>query len=367
MTFAPMITAYFARQFTAGVLAVFLPLTAITLIFDTGELLRRAASKADATFSVVVQMGLFRLPHLIEELVPFAILFGAVFAFWRLNRSNEMVVARAAGVSVWQFLAPPVLIALGIGLFMIAAFNPLASALSERAEQMENEYLRRQASFLELSGSGLWLRQTDAGKASFLRAHAIANENDSIRMDEVSVFQFSEDNRFVRRIDAREARLRDGYWDLQSVWVMQPEQPPEQIDTLRLDTTLTPARIQNSFAPPKTLSFWELPAFIDVLEDAGFSAVAHRLHFHSMLASPVIACVMVLFAAAFTVRPQQRRGTTLHSIVGAALTGFLLYTFDRVISEIGSSAAIPVVLAAWAPAGVGLALGLAALLHLEDG
>ncbi|MEX2643377.1 MAG: LPS export ABC transporter permease LptG [Acetobacterales bacterium] len=367
MNITLIISAYFARQFIGGVLTILLPLIGITLLFDTGELLRRAATKAEATFGVVLQMAMLRLPTLIEELVPFAILFGAMLAFWRLNKSNEMIVARAAGVSVWQFLTPPILIAGAIGLFMITVFNPLASALTVRAEQLEDHYLRRQTSFLALSGSGLWLRQVDSGKASFLRAEGVTKEQDTVRLGGVTVFQFAADNSFERRLDASAAYLHEGYWELDQVWVMQPDEPPYRRDALQLDTTLTPSRIQNSFAPPKTLSFWELPAFIRVLEEAGFSAVPHRLHWHSMLASPLIACVMVLLAAAFTVRPQQRKGNMLQSVVGGALTGFLLYTLNRVIAEIGGSAAIPVMLAAWTPACVGLALGLAALLHLEDG
>jgi lipopolysaccharide export system permease protein len=35
--------------------------------------------------------------------------------------------------------------------------------------------------------------------------------------------------------------------------------------------------------------------------------------------------------------------------------------------EFGQSGALPVVLAAWAPAGAGLMLAVALLLHLEDG
>ena len=57
-------------------------------------------------FWLLLEMAALKLPHMAQEIMPFAILFGTMMAFWRLTRSNELVVARAAGVSVWQFLTP---------------------------------------------------------------------------------------------------------------------------------------------------------------------------------------------------------------------------------------------------------------------
>ncbi|MCW8971457.1 MAG: LptF/LptG family permease, partial [Rhodospirillales bacterium] len=129
---------------------------------------------------------------------------------------------------------------------------------------------------------------------------------------------------------------------------------------------LTINRIQDSFSPPETMSFWDLPAFIDTLENAGFSAIRHRLHLHSLLATPLLLCAMVLIAATFTLR-QSRKGGTVYVVSGGVLTGFLLYFFSDVVFALGLSDSIPVVLAAWTPSGVSMLLGLAMLLHLEDG
>ena len=75
---------------------------------------------------------------------------------------------------------------------------------------------------------------------------------------------------------------------------------------------------------------------------------------------------MVLIAATFSLRLTRRGGTGL-LILGGLFAGFLLYTVSDVVLAFGLSATIPVVLAAWAPAGVFTLLGLAMLFHLEDG
>ena len=72
-------------------------------------------------------MSLLRVPSILEQTLPFAVLFGAMGAFLALSRRLELVVARASGVSAWQFLTPAILIAgvLGIGAATVSTpFRP---------------------------------------------------------------------------------------------------------------------------------------------------------------------------------------------------------------------------------------------------
>jgi lipopolysaccharide export system permease protein len=131
-------------------------------------------------------------------------------------------------------------------------------------------------------------------------------------------------------------------------------------------TNLTPKKIEESFASPDTMSFWQLPSFIELLEASGFSAQRHRLYFDSLLARPFLLCAMVLVAAIFSLRMQRRGGTTL-MIVGGVFAGFMLYFISEMVFTLGLSATIPVALAAWTPAGISTLLGTTFLLHLEDG
>ncbi len=82
-------------------------LSGLVSLFDFIELLRRSATKPDATFGLVLQIAALRLPYIAMQILPFAVLLGGIIAFWRLTRSSELIVARAAGVSAWQFLAAP--------------------------------------------------------------------------------------------------------------------------------------------------------------------------------------------------------------------------------------------------------------------
>ena len=105
------LSIYFGRQFTIAVLFMLAALAALVSLFDFLELLRESATAPHASFGIIVEMEFLRVPWTLLQILPFAVLLGGIFAFWRLSRSSELVVARAAGVSAWQFLAMPVLLA----------------------------------------------------------------------------------------------------------------------------------------------------------------------------------------------------------------------------------------------------------------
>lgn len=355
---------YIGRQFLFWFGCVILALVGIILLFDTIELIRRTSSREDATLSVVLGMAIFKTPHMIEKAVPFAILFGGMFSLWRLNRSNEIVVVRAAGVSAWQFLLPVIVLAAAIGAFKVMLFNPFASAMLLRYEQLEAKYIRGKSSLAAVSEEGIWMRQST--KTGHYVMHARMVAPNEMRLDGVIIFLMRNQDTFVGRIDAPIARLRDGYWALEKARITGPSQPPRFLAQYRIETNLTPENIQDSFAPPETMSFWALPHFIAVLEAAGFSGLRHQLYWHAQMAHPLLLIAMVLLAATFSLRQVRRGGTSL-LVVGGITTGFLLYFLSDVVSALGVSARIPVILAAWSPAAVSCLLGVAMTFHLEDG
>jgi lipopolysaccharide export system permease protein len=367
MRLSSTLSLYIGRHFLLYFGALFALFVLLILLFDCIELLRRAAGRPDVTFGMAVELALLKLPHMGQQTFPFAVLFGGMAAFWRLTRNNELVVTRSAGVSVWQFLLPVLVLAFLLGLFRITVLNPFASTLLARFERLENVLLKGSQSSPAMSSSGdIWLRQAGQRGQAVLHASGIFLQSKHVELRNVVVFQYEGTDRFLGRIDAERAYLEDGFWRLTKVRKYQPEKSPRVENEYRLETDLTLTKIQDSFAPPETMSFWDLPGFIDSLRNAGFSAIRHRLYMHSLLAAPFLMAAMVFLAATFTLRHVRRGGTTF--IIGCGvLTGFVLYFFSDVVFALGLSGGIPIVLAAWTPSGVTTLLGVAMLLHLEDG
>ncbi len=364
------LSLYIARGFTLAVLAMVAALSLLVSLFDFIELLRRSASKPDVGFGLVAEIAALRLPWIMMEILPFAVLLGGIIAFWRLTRASELIVARAAGVSAWQFLAAPVLCAVALGGFATAAISPVSAVMRARAGALDDTYLRTGGGPLTLAGGQLWLRQADRGLdpqgVAILHAEHVNLKGNELGAAGISVFRLAPGDRLLQRIDAVGAHLRPGVWLLDLARTVTPGKLPSAPAGMRLPTDLTVARVQESFAEPDTFSVWTLPGFIALLERSGFSAIRHRLHFQSLLALPLLCGTMCLLAAGFSMRPS-RRGGVAQMIGSGIAAGFALFMVSKVAAEFGQSGALPVTLAAWAPTASGLLFAVALLLHLEDG
>ena len=231
-------------------------------------------------------------------------------------------------------------------------------------EILEARYIRGKSSLAALANQGLWFRQSTGDGHYILHARSISTSD--VRLNNVIVFLMQDGDRFIGRIDAKSATLESGFWRLDNAVLTEPNKAPVRFDLRRLPTDLTSGNINDSFAPPETISFWALPGFIKVLENAGFSGVRHMLHWHTHLALPLMLAAVVILAATFSLRPIRRGGAAVLLVSGVG-TGFLLYFLSDVVYALGVSSKLPVALAAWSPALITSFLAVAVLLHLEDG
>ncbi len=370
MTATLTLSVYIVRQFSLAVCGMLLALSGLVAMFDFIELLRRSASHPDVSFGLVAQIAALRLPFVAMQILPFAVLLGGILCFWRLTRSSELIVARAAGISAWEFLTAPTLCAMLFGIIATALISPVSSVMLARAESLDNTFLRSGGGPLALNGGQLWLRQSDhqisPQGVAIIHAQSVEVHRKQLIAHRVSVFRLDGEDRLLTRIEAIRATLGSGRWLLENASAIRPDQLPQPPAVISLPTDLTVNRVQESFASPDTLSVWALPGFIALLDRSGFSSIRHRLHFQALLALPLLAATMTLVSAGFSMRPA-RRGGVAKMIGSGVAAGFALFVVSKVAEEIGQSGALPVVLAAWAPAAAGLMFSIALLLHTEDG
>ena len=361
---------YITRRFVLAVLGMLAALAGLFSLFDYIELLRRAVSHPDATLNILIEIAALHIPWMALQLLPFATLLGGIYCFWRLAHGSELVVIRATGLSAWQFLFAPVAAAILMGALGTFAITPLSAAFYAAAERLDDHYIRNNDGPVSLEGGEIWLRQDDSGLTAhgvaILHGHYARLEQGHLAASQVSVFRLDERDRLIERVEARQAALLAGQWQLDQAQTIRPDELPGPRQNMSLPTDLTLDRVKQSFASPDSLSVWALPRFIRLMEQAGFSSVKHRLHLQSLLALPLLCGTMALVAAGFSMRPA-RRGGVMRMLSSGVAAGFALFAFSRFADEFGQSGALPAVLAAWAPAAAGLLLAVTLLLHLEDG
>jgi lipopolysaccharide export system permease protein len=355
---------YFGMRFLTTLTAVLLGVFALIVLLDYVESMRRMADVPNVSALLVAKISLYRVPQIGERILPFCVLIGAMSCFLGLSRRLELVVSRAAGMSAWQFTTPAIVVALGIGIFATAVFNPVAAVLQERSKRLEAEVSGNSPEGLQATVNGFWVSQRSDNNLSVL--NAAGSRDQGVVLTKVSAFVFDQANHFLERIEANTAVLEVGHWRLDDAHIYAPGQPPVDRDAYLLATNLTPEQVRETFSTPETVPFWQLPYYIGMAERAGLTASAYRLQYQKLLARPFMLAAMVLLAAAFSLR-FFRMGGVQKMVLGGLASGFMLYIMSKLTDDLSKAELITPTIAAWMPALVGALTGFVALLYLEDG
>src|SRR4029079_2483013 len=149
---AGTLARYFGLRFINAVLIVFVGIFALVALIDYIELMRRAGDIPNVSAALVAKPSFYRVPQVVERILPFCVLIGAMSCYLNLSRRLELVVARSAGMSAWQFVMPPIVPAFVFGLIATAIYNPISATLQERSKRFETELFGHTATGLSRSG-----------------------------------------------------------------------------------------------------------------------------------------------------------------------------------------------------------------------
>lgn len=358
-----VLARYFGLRFLSAVLIVFAGIFSLAALIDYVELTRRASDIPGVSALIIAKTAVYRIPQLTERLMPFCVLIGAMSCYLNLSRRLELVIARAAGVSAWQFVAPAIFVAFVLGIFATAIYNPMSAYMQEQAKKLEATIFGDSSNARE-AGGRFWIRQrADNGEAII---SANASRNQGIELSGVTIFTFENDGRFKERIQAKTAVLGRSAWAITDARIFPLSQAPRSVPTMALPTNLTPEQVRESFATPETVPFWDLPQYITIAERAGLVAAGYRLQFQKLLSRPFLLSAMVILAAAVSLR-FFRFGGVQKMVLSGILAGFMLYVLSKITEDMAKAELLHPVAAAWFPALIGGVTGFVALLYQEDG
>ena len=348
MISATTLRRYIARKFLTTILGAFFLCSILIFMIDFVEMLRQAGKYGSVPAATLLWITLLRLPAYTEILLSFAVLVGTIGTLLILNRKSELAVMRGAGMSVWQFLRPGLTVALILGLFAVLVYNPLAANARTEAERLFAQVFGKESNFLRSQSEGNWLRQDGPDGPSVMTAGAVGDKGRVLTA--VTAFQYDRKDRFLERVDAAKATLRDGFWQAEDAWV----------------TRVGRERVQDALGTVISISLFELPGLIEVAEKAGLSPISYKVQYQLLLSRPFLLMAMVLLGATVSLR-SFRSGGIQTMVVTGMLGGFGFFLMAEVSRQIGVAGLVSPESAVWVPVATSMCLSLTVLLHQEDG
>ncbi|WBU57327.1 LPS export ABC transporter permease LptG [Paracoccus sediminicola] len=366
MTLARYVAMRYLRAFLL-LAGVFL---AILLLIDMVEQIRRFSDDG-ISLGGAARLSALSVAGSFYNILPLIGLLGGIMLFLGLSRSSEMVAIRASGRSGLRCVMAPAVMALIIGVAAVAVLNPMVAATEAKYSDAVARIESGAPQTVSLGDDAVWLRQAIGEGGGQMMIRAARTSPDATTLYEASFVIYEPETGPALRIEAQEATLTPGEWMLTGVkeWSLSdanPEAAARETEQLRLPTELTADRIRDGFGRPQAVPVWELPAYIDGLKRAGFSALRHQVWFQMELALPLTLAAMVMIASAFTMRHMRGRKTG-GLVLGAFAAGLGLFFLRNMAQVLGDNAGVPPALAGWAPPVVALLFAVGALLQLEDG
>lgn len=357
------LSRYIAGRTLRGIGLAFLIVTAIIALVDFVEASRNIGVDADLSpIEVLILTGL-KVPKLIEQTIPFVVLFGVMGALAGMNRRSELTVMRAAGLSAWRFLRPALVVSAILGIIWSTAINPLSSRMMGEHDARANKALG------SLQTSEVWLREGSDTARRVIQAESVDLATKTLVNPAFYEMRVNADGEtiFDRRFDAEKAQLlTPGFWTLDGVIENAPNEATRRSEKISLPTTINVDDLRDQSGQRIDPPFWAIHDEIKANEKAGFSARELRLQFHKLLALPFLLVAMTFIAAGVSMH-LVRSGGTLRLLIMGSVLGFAVFFSDSVVTAFGEVAVLPVILAAWTVPALVLLLGIIHLARIEDG
>ena len=360
---------YIASHFFKSTMLIFLLFFALIVGVDLIELSKTLAKSGNGVFGDIFNIAILRAPSIAGRVLPFAVLFGATLSLLLLNRRLELVIARASGVSVWQFLLPLAITAAIIGAFSSFVYNPLSLTAVQASQAIEARLFGRVKGSFSNKSSNFWLRVGENEGDAIIRARV--SQNGGQNLTAVSIYRFDRNGTIIERLDAEKAdfeRLESGGngYRLTNLVATIPGQSGVIAKERVLRVNISSSQLQTNTALPDRIGFWNLQEQAERARASGRNYLAFLTRYEHLLSRPLLFVAMVLLAGCVSLR-FSRFGQNGKLILGGVLAGFVLYVMTEIVLTFGSNGFVSPAMAAWSPAIVASLFGVTVLLHQEDG
>ncbi|MFH1570944.1 MAG: LPS export ABC transporter permease LptG [Gemmatimonadota bacterium] len=307
-----------------------------------------------AALGQIVRYYLFRAPYWIILTLPVAVLLGTLFTLTGLARRSEITAVKAAGISLYRFLAPLFAFGLAFGGLAFVFTDLVVPPATFRYNSIRNEIRaysrsdgsRRQVLLQDVDGQVIFARSFDYGRE---RAHDVLWEQAS-------------GSRVVARATAERLDWQGDHWSLVAGrrYDLEDGLSVAPFESLRLDQlTLGPADLARQQKVPEEMSFGELAAYIDRARANGEDVTRDLVDLHLKVAFPLTCFVILLLGA--PVAAGTRRSSRANTFGVGVLVCFVFYSCVKAGQALGWNGLLEPWLGAWAANLLFGALGLVLL------
>lgn len=357
---SPTLSRYLAGRFLAIFVPVMLTFVLLYVIVDLFERLD-ILLRTHATVSASFRYFLYKIPLMVTQVTPPAVITALLVSLGLLSRHNEIVALRASGVGLHETAVPLLTVAVAISLGTLLWNETVVPYCSRQFQYVNNVEIRKRELRGILSDRKIWYH----AKHGFYHIDHVDRQTQTIHG--MAIFRLDDAFHLDRVIQIPRAEWKDGRWTISGAVVREVGAGATALTPLAADAVEIPETI-NEFLEvqreAEELSFLQLRAWVLDLSRKGIDVSRYLVALHAKLAVPFASAVLTMIA--IPIAGGIRRHASIAGILGLGLAlGFGYWVVLALSNSLGQSGTVTPVIAAWAPNLTFVLLGLALFLYSE--
>ncbi|MEA2014133.1 MAG: LPS export ABC transporter permease LptG [Thermodesulfobacteriota bacterium] len=346
---------YILKEFTKIFALILVSLTALYLIADFFERIRMFLSN-HATIGQMVSYSLLSIPMILSQMTPVAVLLGTLVSFGILSKNCEITAIKANGVGLYRVSLPLIILSfvICIAVFLLSEF--ITPYTNQRVKYVKYVEIQKRADLGSFKQNQIWYRSNN-GIYNFSMFDPRTNT-----LKGISVSLFDRKMNLYEKIEAKEAKWKDGKWVFKDLLVATfPESGFPLLEKKQSRIIDLPEKPEDFMAVQKETSemgLVELNRFIKKISSEGYETTTYRTDMHGKIAFPFVSVILAILGISFSLKPE-RSGGIAQSIGTGIIIGFSYWVLFAFAISLGRAGTISPVVAAWA---ANFILGLTALI-----
>jgi len=357
-----IINKYLSKEFFKVVLNMSLAFLCLGFILNLFEEIN-FFKDYDVGIKIPIYLTTLFVPSLFYNMFPFVILFSGLWFFLKIKRNDEIIAMKVSGMSNFSVIIVPSLLSIFLGIFFITSINPITSTLVKKYENIKGTYEKDQEYLAAVTVNGIWIKEKNLEKNNIIKSSKLKNE----KLLEVTIYEFDNNNDFVRRIEADSADISSLEWTLKNVDILDRDGNllSENINKLSYISMYDIKKIKSLYSNLDTISFWSLKNEIKLLQDRGYSPREVKAKFQRSLAFPFFLLSMVLLSGVFTLG-MGLKDNNWNYIFIAIITSVIIFYFNDFSAALGKTEKLPIEIAVWMPIIIIFIFGTVGLIHANQ-
>jgi lipopolysaccharide export system permease protein len=302
--------------------------------------------EAKLPLTLALHFFILKLPLVVQQGIPMAVLMGTLITLGLMARSNELMVLKASGISPVLVVGPIVTLALLASILDYAFSEYLVPLSSTRANYIWNVQVMKRPLPTSFSEEKVWYK---SGQVIYNIRVLHAKRG---LLEGVTLHMFDSHFRLASRLDARR-----GEWDGQS-WVFSDgifiqrtvdgTFTTENFQSRRLELEERPQDFQHLEKASEEMTLAELARYVAEIESEGYDSTRYRVDFHAKIAFPFTSLIMALLGIGVALYQGKKGGIAVGVAASVALAFIYFLMFEFMLS-IGYTGNLQPLVAAWTP------------------